>query len=365
MTSVPADTAHDAADVTPADDTAEPFASFDLPTLEPTAPAEPKGDGEPETFDQAGIDALFGFDAVPAPKPKKGLRAVVESDTISHERMPMLEAACERLVRIFATSMRNLTSDAIDVGLEEVTSVRFGEFMKRVTLPAMIAVFKVPQWENYGIVTIDTGLIYAVVDALLGGRRGSMPQRIEGRAFTSIETRLVARIIKLALDDFARVFEPIDAINIELERIETSPRFAAIAGPSNITAVATFSVSMEDRGGSFSILLPHATLEPVREKLLQRFMGENPGRDRLWEAHMARELWRTEVTIDVVLGERQMRLHDVTNLAVGQTIRLDRGPDDMLEVHSGGVPLAHGHIGQRRNNIAVRITTDIAKGFHR
>ncbi|EZP48677.1 flagellar motor switch protein FliM [Sphingomonas sp. RIT328] len=340
--------------------TGDPAPDADAPTV-----ATDASDSEQAgTFDQAKIDALFGFDPLPAVKPKKGLRAMVESDIISHERMPMLEAAFERLVRLFATSMRNITSDAIDVALEQVTSIRFGEFMNRVTLPAMIAVFKVPQWENYGVVTIDTGLIYAVVDALLGGRRGSAPQRVEGRAFTSIETRLVARIIKLALDDFARVFEPIEAISIELERIETSPRFAAIAGPSNITAVATFSVSMEDRGGSFSILLPHATLEPVREKLLQRFMGENPGRDRLWEAHMAHELWRTDVTIDVVLGERQMRLHDVTALAIGQTIRLDRGPDDMLEVHAGGVPLGHGHIGQRRSNIAVRIVTDIAKGFH-
>jgi len=81
----------------------------------------------------------------------------------------------------------------------------------------------------------------------------------------------------------------------------------------------------------------------------------------MWEAHMASELWQTEITMDVVLGQRQMRLHDVSNLAVGQTIRLDRGPDDTLEVHCGGVPLGHAHIGQRRSNMAVRMVTDIAR----
>src|SRR5690606_15966722 len=99
--------------------------------------------GAEVTFDQAGIDALFGFDAALEPAQKSGLKAVIESNTISHERLPMLEVVCERMVRTFATSMRNLTSDAIDVSLEEITSVRFGEFMKRVALPAMLGVFKV------------------------------------------------------------------------------------------------------------------------------------------------------------------------------------------------------------------------------
>lgn len=329
----------------------------------PPLPGEMGGDAaDLATFDQAGIDALFGFSGETPSKQKRGLRAVIESDVISHERLPMLEVVCERMVRTFATSMRNLTSDAIDVSLDAVTSVRFGEYMNRVALPTMIGVFKVREWENYGIVTIDSSLIYAVVDALLGGRKGNAPHRIDGRAFTSIETRLVSRMVQLALDDLASAFEAIEPIEIELERIETSPRFAAIARPSNITAVATFTVDMEGRGGRFSILLPYATIEPVRGRLLQRFMGEKLGRDRIWESHMASELWRTEVTMDVVLGERQMRLSDVSALAVGQTIRLSRGPDDTLEVHCGGVPLGQAHIGQRRNNIAIRMVTDIAKG---
>jgi flagellar motor switch protein FliM len=329
---------------------------FDDIPLPPPPAAEPDAN---TPFDQAGIDALFGFDAS-APTRKSGLRAVIESNVISHERLPMLEVVCERMVRSFATSMRNLTSDAIDVSLEQVVSVRFGEFMNRVALPAMIGVFNVVEWENYGIVSVDSNLIYAVVDALLGGRKGNATRRIEGRAFTTIETNLVSRMVQLALNDLATAFEAIEPVKMELERIETSPRFAAIAGPSNIAAVATFAVDMEGRGGKFSVLLPYATIEPVRGRLLQRFMGEKFGRDRVWEAHMAAELWQTDVTMDVVLGERQMRLHDVTNLTVGQTIRLNRGPDDTLEVHCGGVPLGHAHIGQRRSNIAVRMVTDIS-----
>lgn len=335
----------------------EDFDDFVLPEP-PKVPV-----GQEATFDQAGIDALFGYDNGAASTQKSGLKAVIESEVISHERLPMLEVVCERMVRTFATSMRNLTSDAIDVNLEEVTSTRFGEFMNRVPLPAMLGVFRVQEWENFGVFMVDSGLIYAVVDALLGGRKGNGTQRIEGRAFTTIETNLVAKMVELALADFSAAFEAIEPIQIDLERMETSPRFAAIAGPSNIAAVATFRVDMEGRGGKFSMVLPYATIEPVRNKLLQRFMGEKLGRDRMWEVHLASELWDTEVIMDVVLGEKLMRLQDVMGLEVGQTLRVNRGPDDALEVHCGGVPLGRAHIGQRCNNIAIRMVTDISKGF--
>lgn len=331
------------------------FEDIELPS--PPAAMQPAADG---MFDQASIDALFGDIGAPPP-PKSGLKAVVESNVISHERLPMLEVVCDRMVRTFATSMRNLTSDAIDVSLEEITSIRFGDFMNRVALPAMIGVFYVKEWENYGVMAVDSGLIYAVVDALLGGRKGGAPLLIDGRGFTTIETSLVGRMINLALADMAAAFEAITPVTMSLERIETSPRFAAIAGTTNICAVASFRVDMEGRGGKFNILLPYATLEPVRQKLLQRFMGDKLGRDSIWEAHMASEIRKTEVSVDVVLGEKQMRLEDVRALAAGQTITLANGPDDLLEVQCGGISVGRAQIGQRCHNIAIRLASDICR----
>lgn len=311
-------------------------------------------------FAQSDIDALFGDVGAPAPQ-KSGLRAIVEADVINHERLPMLEVVCDRLIRTFSTNMRNLTSDAIDVSLDTTTSVRFGEFMNRVPLPAMFGVFRVQEWENYGIVVVDSGLIYSVVDALLGGRGNSGPGRIDGRAFTTIETSLVSRMVELALSDLAAAFEPIAPITIKLERIETSPRFAAIASPSNVTAVSTFRVDMEGRGGKFSFLLPYATLEPVRNKLLQRFMGEKMGRDSIWEAHMRSEIRKTEVGLDAVLAERMFPLSEVRSLKVGQTLALKKHPDDPFDIQSGGVRLGRAQLGQRNQNVAARLVTDIRK----
>ena len=65
---------------------------------------------------------------------------------------------------------------------------------------------------------------------------------------------------------------------------------------------------MEDRGGRIELLLPYATLEPIRKMLLQQFMGEKFGRDNIWESHLATELWTTQIEVRAVLDEQQVSL---------------------------------------------------------
>lgn len=318
------------------------------------------GLGDLGKLDQAGIDALFG-NVGPLQSSHKGLRAVIESEVISHERLPMLEVVCERMVRAFSSAMRNLTSDSIEVSLEDVTTTRFGDFMDHVTLPAMIAVVRFEEWENYGIITVNSGLIYAVVDALLGGRR-SGEVMIDGREFTTIETTLVTRMLNVAMAEFRAALAPIAQVGISLDRIETNPRFAAIARPSNIAAVCTFRVDIDGRGGNFSILLPYATLEPVRDKLIQRFMGEKVGRENIWQTHMRDQMLLTQVEIQVVMGAMTLPLSAVKTLEVGQVLPFQIPPDEPMSVECGGIALARAHAGQRRRHVAISLATEIGKG---
>jgi len=62
----------------------------------------------------------------------------------------MLEVVFDRLVRMLTTSLRNFTSDNVEVSLDAITSTRFGDYLNSVPLPAMLAVFKAEQWDNFG-----------------------------------------------------------------------------------------------------------------------------------------------------------------------------------------------------------------------
>src|SRR5205814_1222050 len=123
-----------------------------------------------------------------------GIRAIIDSAMVSYERLPMLEIVFDRLVRLMTTSLRNFTSDNVEVSLDRITSVRFGDYMNSIPLPAVLSVFKAEEWENFGLATVDSSLIYSIIDVLLGGRRGQTSLRIEGRPYTTIETNLVKRL---------------------------------------------------------------------------------------------------------------------------------------------------------------------------
>src|SRR5471032_504892 len=165
-----------------------------------------KNNGE-RVLSQEEIDNLLGFNVGDVNlDDHSGIRAIIDSAMVSYERLPMLEIVFDRLVRLMTTSLRNFTSDNVEVSLDRITSVRFGDYLNSIPLPAILAVFKAEEWDNYGLFTVDSNLIYSIVDVLLGGRRGSSAMRIEGRPYTTIERTLVQRMIEVIMQDMCAAF---------------------------------------------------------------------------------------------------------------------------------------------------------------
>ena len=323
----------------------------------------PSASGSTERIlNQEEIDSLLGFDVGgDQMQDKSGVRAIINSALVSYERLPMLEIVFDRLVRLMTTSLRNFTSDNVEVSLDSITSIRFGDYLNSIPLPAILAVFRAEELDNYGLFTVDSNLIYSIVDVLLGGRRGSSAMRIEGRPYTTIERTLVQRMVEVILQDMCAAFEPLAPVNFSLDRLETNPRFAAIARPANAAILVKLRIDMEDRGGRIELMLPYATLEPIRKLLLQQFMGEKFGRDSIWESHLATELWSTKVDIDAILDEQVMPLHQIMNLEVGQTIMLGATPDSKIELRCRGVPLLTGRMGRVGSSVAVRVDAAVER----
>jgi flagellar motor switch protein FliM len=316
--------------------------------------ADPAPEGQ--VLDQAEIDSLLGAEGGTAGDDEaSGIQRIVSAGLVAYERLPMLEIVFDRLMRILSTSLRNFTSDNVDVSIDSIVSLRFGDYLNSVPLPAMLAVFKVEQWDNYGLLVVDSALIYSVVDVLLGGRRGTAAMRIEGRPYTTIERVLVERMIMLVLQDLSDAFSPLSPATFRFERLEVNPRFAAVSRLANACILSRLRIDMEDRGGKIELLLPYATLEPIRELLLQQFMGEKFGRDSIWETHLAEELRHTEVALEVVLDEQTMPLSTVISLQPGDRITLNSPPGSPVLLRCGDVTLFEAELGRRENRLAVRI----------
>src|SRR5665811_2099584 len=139
--------------------------------------------GAERILNQDEIDSLLGFSLTDVTlNDNSGIRAIIDSAMVSYERLSMLEIIFDRLARLITTSLRQFTSDNVEVSLDRITSVRFGDYLNSIPLPAILAVFKAEEWDNFGLATVSSSLIYSIIlytsDAAddltrvdLGGRR--------------------------------------------------------------------------------------------------------------------------------------------------------------------------------------------------
>jgi flagellar motor switch protein FliM len=320
-----------------------------------------KSGGE-RVLSQEEIDNLLGFSVGEVNLDENsGIRAIIDSAMVSYERLPMLEIVFDRLVRLMTTSLRNFTSDNVEVSLDRITSVRFGDYMNSIPLPAVLSVFKAEEWENFGLATVDSSLIYSMIDVLLGGRRGQASLRIEGRPYTTIETNLVKRLVEVVLADAEQAFRPLSPVSFTIDRLETNPRFAAISRPANAAILVRLHIDMEDRGGNIELLLPYATIEPIRAVLMQMFMGEKFGRDPIWEGHLATEIAQAQILVDAVLYEADIPLKQLMQLKVGDTLPLEMRADALVAVRCGNVTLTEGRMGRVGDRVAIRVSKQLRK----
>ncbi|HYG86969.1 MAG TPA: flagellar motor switch protein FliM [Azospirillum sp.] len=315
--------------------------------------------GEAKALNQEEIDRLLNFDMPPPSGDEpSAIERLVSSTTVNKDRLPMLDVVFDRMVRLMNTSLRQFTSTNVEASLLRIDWLRFNEFLDTIELPALIGVARAEQWDSQLLVSIDSALIYCMMDVLLGGRH-SRPGRIDGRTYTSIERKMTERLIKVILQDLGQSFDPLTQVEFTFDRLEVNPQFATITRATNAAIRVRIAIEVERRVGHAEIVIPYASLEPVRGKLVQMFMGEKFGHDTVWESHLKNELKRAKLEMVAVLHQTQVPLGEVLNWQKGASLKLRISPDAPVMLLSKTTPLFAGRMGQRDDNIAVKIETDL------
>lgn len=300
------------------------------------------------------INDILGFDlSTEESQDRSGLLALINSALVSHRRLPMLDVIFDRAARLLTTNLRHLTNDNVEVTLDAVASTRFGEFITALPTPSVVGVVKAASLDNYFLVALDASFVYSTVDLLLGGRRSGGSGALD-RNFTQIELALTEKVLRAIVAELAGAFAPIVDVAFELDRIETTPRFAAIAQDASVSSLAKYRVTIEDRSGRIAVLMPHATLEPVHKQLAREFIGEASSSASLWRDHLRSEINASRVIVDVIAGETEMSIGALGDLSIGDTITFSEFEKGTARLRANGADIATVRIGRNGDRIAVR-----------
>lgn len=288
-----------------------------------------------------------------------GLKAVLDKALESYDKLPMLEIVFERLVRLLTTALRNLTSETVDITVRNFNSLRFGTYYNTIKPPCSIVVFKVIEWENLGLIIMDSSLVYALLDLLFGGKKNEATPKIENRSHTYIEQALIKQIGEVMLSELSAAFDAVSPATCIFERLESNPNFAAITRSGDAVILLKLNVDLDGKGGVIDIVIPYSTIEPIKELLQQVFIGEKFGTDAGWEESILHRAYSIDLPLEAVILDKPTSLSKIAKLKVGDTIVTSFKEKEDVYIRCGGINLFKGQIGKIEEKVAISITEKI------
>jgi flagellar motor switch protein FliM len=280
---------------------------------------------------------------------------LANQDRIIRGRMPTLDIIHDRFIRLFRMTLSNSLRKMANISVNSTGPLKFSEFMNSLPLPSCLNILRLDPLRGAAVMVIESKLLYALVDSFFGGN--DVPYtKIEGKDFTQIEIKIARRVVLTAIDDLEKAWEPVYPLKIGYSRTEINPQFVAVVPPSDVVIATTFDVELEKVSGTIKVVIPYATLEPIKSKLSVGFQSEQLEVDFIWINRIKEQIMGTTANLLVKLGNADITLRDLMELEPGDIIQLNTDATLPLDVMIEGVPKFKGIPGLSKGNRAIKIT---------
>ena len=313
-----------------------------------------------DVLSQDEVDALLqglSGDEPPAeqePADTGGIRPydLSSQDRIVRGRMPTLEVINERFARLWRVGLFNFLRRTSEISVASVRLLKYSEFIRTLVVPSNLNLVQIKPLRGTALFIFDPRLIFSVVDNYFGGD-GRFHARIEGRDFTPLEQRIIARMLDMVFKEYKTAWKPVLPLDIEVMRSEVNPQFVNIATPTEVVIVSTFDVEIEGGGGSLHVCIPYSMIEPIRDQMTTGMTTDRSEVDHRWMQALQNEIREAEVEMRVELLQRPILVRELLQMRVGDVLPVDMPETVVARVD--GTPVLTGEFGQRDDHMALKV----------
>jgi len=274
---------------------------------------------------------------------------------VNRTRLPTLEYLCKEFADRVGTTLTGLLGREATMQFEGLRSAKTADLQAALPAPAAIAVVRLKPLPDLAFINIDPGLLLVLLDGFFGGsgRAGGDPQAVVAPA----AQRFCALMVRGFAADLGAAWAPVAAVELELVRQETNPRFLRMGESQDKMVVASFAVVFGAHSGRIEWMLPDSLLAPVREALASD--GGKPAErtQASWAPVLGASLQGAQLEARAVLGHARISLGELVRLVPGDIIPID-APEQVVLL-AGDVPLYRGKFGISQGRNAIRI---VARG---
>ncbi len=277
-------------------------------------------------------------------------------ERVSKDHIRALGSIHDGFARNFGATLSGILRTIMDVRVVGVEQLTYSEFIHSLPNPTCFVIVQAPPLEGQMCLEISPLIVYPIIDRLLGGAASEL--HIPQRPLTSIEWRLMNRIIERALEHLSEVWHTLVSAKFQVVEHEANPQLVHIVAPTEVVVFITFEIKMGSCAGTMSMCIPFNTIESVLSKLTtQSWFGYRPkGASDVQQRRIYRNLTHSKVELTAFLGQASLSMSEFRQLRPGDVIQLDKrvGREMIVQIH--GKNKFAGLPGQYRGRRALRLT---------
>lgn len=280
-------------------------------------------------------------------------------ERVSKDQMRALQTLHEAFARNFGAALSGFLRTIVELKVASCEQMTYAEFISGLPNPTSFNLLSAPPLEGMMCLEISPLIIYPVIDRLLGGTNQEL--FIPQRPLTSIEERLIHRLLDKGLASLNEAWGSLKKVEFELSGSESNPQLVQIVPPNEVVIVIGFEVKITNRAGTMNLCIPYNVIEPVVSELSKQSWfsaAQAAVRDR-FAGRLARHLGSAPLEVSGLLGETTITLRDLLSLSVGDLVMTEKPATQPVVLCVEGQKKFLAHIGQYKGQRALRISRSL------
>ena len=270
-------------------------------------------------------------------------------------RMPGLKIVFDRFQRVYRQTLSSLVRKVAVVEHLQTEMMRYSEWIATLPVPSCLSIVRLSPLIGQSIISLEPAYVYTLIDAIFGGGgKVSMSGKKEGD-FTSIELKMIQKLVQYFTNDLEKAWSTIYEIQFEFVRTDMNPEYVSIVAPSDVVVVTDFGVSFEDTSTRMQLVVPLFALDPIKQLLSDHTFVEQSQPNPNWKIWLGQSLKGAKANVNVRLGNAEVTTREILSLKAGDTIQLDQYVANPLYMNIESAPKFSVRMGTSCGQKAVQI----------
>jgi len=273
-------------------------------------------------------------------------------------RLPGLDQIEERAARQLRDNYFRVLRRRAEIATETVRIETFEECVAALPPGTSVHVVRAKPLRGNGFVAFDAALVSTFVDHFFGGAGGT--RRSGGpRELTQGELRVVQIALREALSAFSAAWAPVTTLEFDIAGHGANLQYATLHASRDLVCTSTLHVVFDGGEGDLRLVVPYATIEPVRSLLDGSPKSERVEGDAQWSANLRDDVLDAEIELASNLVETSIRIGDFLKLRPGDVIPVDL--PELVTLGADEIPLFHARVGTAGGYNALRLVEPVKR----